>query len=189
MTIEELRQAVADTVENIIGITTLVVKGDPTSSRKTASDQPREEQPYASVSEIIPDIPQSPDEEFDGPEAVSGDAQLTSRGHRFGTFDLQVFGPNAVDYIAKFRDEYIYQENQDFAYALGITVLDVEPTEDISSLMDTAHEERAQADFRVGYVREKTREVPRIHTVEATGTFRQTDESDIVSSETFESEP
>ena len=154
MNIEPLRQAVADVFEAVTGVTTILAHGTP-----SGIDQPREDKPYATVAEIVTAMPLGQTERFSAP-AIAGNAAHTKRSHFMATFDVQVYGLNASDTIEQFRFDHIDYPHWELARTLGISVLDVGSTTDISSLLDTTHEERAQVDLAIGYLREVTEEVP-----------------------------
>lgn len=134
---------------------------------------PKPDRPYSVLTVVSPAIRIGTDEPRVGETIGVGDPLAAVRlvGHRRAQVDAQVYGAGAADYLEQARRGLYRAAASNIARANGILVQQLGDTRDMTGMLDTSFEERAQADIRVGWAyAESSAEAGTIERVIATGT-------------------
>lgn len=122
--------------------------------------------PYISVQLTSPGRASGQDESHQTSTSGSGGTfQQRVIGHRVALLTVEAFGAGCFDAIEAVRTGIAIDSIRRAALAAGISPLDTSELRDLTQVIETGFELRAQVDLRVGYVVERTANESVIDTV------------------------
>lgn len=161
MTESEIKSSIYDWFSSATGIT--VIFDDQAEGKRPAK-------PYGTI-RIISQVNVG-----DQQRQIDADGIATIAGWRRMLISLNVIGPGAIDYM---NDALMSLSKQtvldDFFWSDGIAIVDKGPVQNLTTLLETVFEPRAQMDLTISYAQEDTDDVGYIESVEVNDDIIQID--------------
>lgn len=141
---------------------------NPTAVIWAPQSTPRAAKPYVTLYPISPTIIDK------GINWASKDnsGNYHSQGQRKTVISVKAFGLDAISMLTQFQESMFTQDVLNEFYSAGIAALEFSSVRDISELIDTAYETRAQCDVVFGWISDSTTSDVDVKDVEIKGTAK-----------------